>query len=197
MEDERNHRETETTERQTGRKGVLKITLGGGAVTGALEDAEIDAPGTDGFAVLVGHEAGELMKVGEVMDGPGGQELAESDRAEGGVAAAAVEIGRLEIQGAKLREAFGADGGKFVEKLRQRLALRFFVLAFAIKRLEGLRFGMLEDHGGAGNPIGVLGVEEVADDVEGGPGAGAFGGVSPELGEIAEEGVEGRGGAGE
>ena len=166
-------------------------------MTCALEDTEVDAPGTDGFAVLVGHEAGELMKVGEVVDGPGGQELAESYRAECGVAAAAVEIGWLEIQGTKFREVFGADSGKFVEKLRQRFALRFFILPCAIKRLEGLRFAVLEDHSGARNPVGVFGMDEMADDVEGGPCAGALVGVSPELGEIAEEGVEGGGGAGE
>ena len=33
------------------------------------EDSEVDAPGADGFAVLVSEEAGELMKVGEVADG--------------------------------------------------------------------------------------------------------------------------------
>ena len=40
-------------------------------MTGALEDTEVDAPGTDGFAVLMGHEAGELVEVGKVMYGPG------------------------------------------------------------------------------------------------------------------------------
>jgi hypothetical protein len=165
-------------------------------VTGTLEDSEVYAPGTDSFAVLVGQEAGELMKVGEVVDSPGGEKLAESYRAECGVASAAVEIGWLEIQSAKLREAVGADGGKVVEKLRQRFALRFFVLAFAIERLEGLRFAVLKDHGGSRNPVGVLGMDEVANDVEGGPGAGAFGGEGPGIGEIADEGVEGCGCAG-
>jgi hypothetical protein len=35
-----------------------------GAVGGAVEDAEVGAPGTDGFAVLVGHDAGDLVDVG-------------------------------------------------------------------------------------------------------------------------------------
>jgi hypothetical protein len=46
----------------------------GRAVGVALEDAEVDGPGADGLAVLVGHDAGELMQVSEVMGGPSGQE---------------------------------------------------------------------------------------------------------------------------
>ena len=59
-------------------------------MTGALQDTEVDAPGSDGFAVLVGHEAGELVEVSEIVDGPGGEELAKRYRPEGGVAAAPV-----------------------------------------------------------------------------------------------------------
>jgi len=88
-------------------------------VTGALEDTEINAPGTDGFAILVGHEAGELVEVSKVVDRPSGEELAESYRPEDGVAAAAVEIWRLNIQGAELRETGGASCSEFVEQLRQ------------------------------------------------------------------------------
>ena len=114
------------------------------------------------------------MKVREVMGGPGGEELAERNRTEIGVAAAAVEVAGFQLHGAKSGKAFRANGGKFVEQLRQRFALRFFVLPFAIERLESLRFAVLQDHGGAGNPVGMLGMDEVADDIEGGPGAFAF-----------------------
>ena len=65
---------------------------GGGAVGGALEDAEVDGPGADGFAVLVSHDTGELVEMSEVVGGPGGEELGESDGAEGGMAAAEVEL---------------------------------------------------------------------------------------------------------
>src|SRR5262249_44361776 len=74
----------------------------GRAVAGALKDAQKDTPGADGFAVLVGHETGKLMQVGEVVCGPRGQELAESDRPEGGMATAAVEIAGLDVHGAEL-----------------------------------------------------------------------------------------------
>ena len=163
----------------------------------ALENAEVDAPRADGFAVLVSQDAGELMEVGEVVRCPSGEELAEGDGAEGGMAAEAAEVGGLKIHGAESGEAFRADGSEFIKKLREGFALGFFVLAFAIERLEGLRLAVLEDHGGAGNPVGMLGVDEVADDVKGGPGGGAFVGMSEGFGEVAEEGIEGGGRAGE
>ena len=46
-----------------------------GAVAGALEDTEVGGPGADGFAVLMGQGAGDLVDVGEVVDGPCGEEL--------------------------------------------------------------------------------------------------------------------------
>jgi hypothetical protein len=33
-------------------------------VAGALEDAEVGAPGADGFPVLVGQDAGDLVEMG-------------------------------------------------------------------------------------------------------------------------------------
>lgn len=63
----------------------------------ALQDAEVDAPGADGFAVLVGHDSGDLVEVGEVVRGPGGEQLREGDRAEGWVASAAGEVVGLKI----------------------------------------------------------------------------------------------------
>ena len=78
------------------------------------------------------------MKVREVMGGPSGEELAERNRTEIGVAAAAVKVAGFQLHGAESGKAFRANGGKFVEQLRQRFALRFFVLPFAIERFESL-----------------------------------------------------------
>jgi hypothetical protein len=76
------------------------------AVAGALEDAEVGAPGADGFAVLIRHDSRELVKMGEVMTGPGGEKLGQSDYAEGRVAAAAGENLLAEIQGTKFTQVF-------------------------------------------------------------------------------------------
>ena len=45
------------------------------AVAGAVQDAEILAPGAGGFAVLMGHDPGNLVQVGQVVDRPGGEQL--------------------------------------------------------------------------------------------------------------------------
>jgi len=50
-----------------------------GAVAAALEDAEILLPGADGAAVLMGEDARDLVDVGHVVDGPGGEKLGKRD----------------------------------------------------------------------------------------------------------------------
>lgn len=37
-----------------------------------MESAEVGRPGANGFAVLVSEDAGELVEMREVVDGPGG-----------------------------------------------------------------------------------------------------------------------------
>ena len=46
-----------------------------GAVAGALQHAQVFFPGAGGFAVLMGHDSGDLVQVGQVVDGPGGEQL--------------------------------------------------------------------------------------------------------------------------
>ncbi len=41
----------------------------------AVENAEVGAPRAYGLAILVGEDASELMEMGEVMRGPGGEQL--------------------------------------------------------------------------------------------------------------------------
>jgi len=41
----------------------------------ALQDTQINAPWADRLAVLVGHHAGELMQVSQIVDRPGGQKF--------------------------------------------------------------------------------------------------------------------------
>ena len=41
----------------------------------AVEYAKISAPGADGFVVLVGHDARDLMQMRQIVANPGGQEL--------------------------------------------------------------------------------------------------------------------------
>jgi hypothetical protein len=57
-------------------------------VAGAPENAEELDPRTYGFAVLVGHDPGDLVQVGKVVSGPGRKEFGQGDRSEGRMLAA-------------------------------------------------------------------------------------------------------------
>ena len=67
-------------------------------MAGALEHAEIGAPGTYRVAVLVSHDSRDLVKMSEVMNGPGGEKLGQSDHSEGWVSSCAFEILLLQVQ---------------------------------------------------------------------------------------------------
>lgn len=111
--------------------------------------------------------------------------------------AAALEVGGLEIQVAELAEAVGADVGEFVEELVEGFALTLADVSLAVEGGKGVGVAGVEDDPGAGDPVGSVAVDEMADDVEGGPGVGAFVVHGPFGGEIAQERVECGGGAGE
>ena len=146
------------------------------------------------MAELVSHYARKLVQMGEVVGGPGGEELGKRDDTEGGMTAATVEVGGLNIQRAKLGEIGGADAGEFVEQLRKRLALDFSGMAGAIEGHERLCFAGLQDHFGARDPVGAFAVVQVADNLKGAPRIFTFVAMSPRFGEAAEQGVErGRG----
>ena len=117
----------------------LKVTMAGrlGAVAVALEDAEEGGPGADGFAVLVRHDARDLMDVSEVVRSPGGEELGERDGAEGGVATAQSQLIWLKVEGAKIVEGRGAYAGELVEQLRQGFSFALFDVTSTIEGLEG------------------------------------------------------------
>lgn len=157
-----------------------------GAMAGAFQDAEVNAPRADGFAVLVGQEAGELVEVGKIVSGPGGEELREGDRAENGVMAAASEILWLEIQGRESAEVFDAEERELVKQLAEKFAVAFLCRGLAIEGRKELRFTVLQNPFCAREPVGAIAVDQVADDVMDGPGAGAFVLLRPRFGEIAE-----------
>lgn len=145
------------------------------------------------MAVAFGHDTADLEDVSEVVSSPGGEELAQGDRAEDGVGAGEVEVLGLQVEGTKLIEILLAKCGEFVEELVHGFRLCDAELGFPIVGVEGSGRAMLEDYLYAGKPVGLLAVDEVAEDGVRAPGVGAFVGVGPHVGEIAEEGVEGGG----
>jgi hypothetical protein len=163
-------------------------------MTLALEDPEIGAPGADGFAVLVSHYAGKLVEMGKVVRSPGGQKLRQTHRAKDRMAAAAVKVGGLEVQGCKFAKIFRADAREFIEQVSEGLAPNFALVAAPIERLEGPRFAVLKDHLRARNPISAFTVEQVSDNIERSERVFAFVVQNPGVWKIAKKGVEsGRG----
>ena len=67
-------------------------------------------------------------------------------------------------------------------------------LSFSIIGLEGFAGAVVDDYFYAREPVGLLTVDEMAEDGVGAPGARAFGRFGPDAGEIAKEGVEDCGG---
>src|SRR5271167_3130281 len=97
---------------------------------------------------------------------------------------ALVEVGGLEFPGAQFNQVLRAQMGELVQQLRDRFALDLSNMSLAIEGVEGPRLAVPQDDEGAGYPIGTLGVIEMPDHVEGGPGVFAFVGVSEGLGQI-------------
>lgn len=63
-----------------------------GAVAGALQNAEVCAIWADHLAVLVGHDARDLVQMSQVVGRPGREQLRQSHWAEGGMTSTAGEV---------------------------------------------------------------------------------------------------------
>ena len=70
------------------------MPLRSGAVTRALEHAEVSTPRADALAILVRHHAGDLVQVREIVNGPGRQQLRQGDGAQRRMPPAPAEISR-------------------------------------------------------------------------------------------------------
>jgi hypothetical protein len=118
------------------------------------------------------------------MSDPGGEQVRDGDRTEGGVETAAFHVGWLEVQGFQILEVLGslADevfecGGGIAE-------------GFARDGRKGLRVAVFDDEFDAGQPVVAFEIGEVANDVVRVPGVGTFVGRGPGLRQIVEECLE-------
>jgi hypothetical protein len=80
----------------------------------ALEHAEVGVPWANGVAVLVRHDAGYLVQMGEVVDGPCGEELRERDCSEGWMLSWAGKIAGLQVKRLQGGEALASKRGELV-----------------------------------------------------------------------------------
>lgn len=160
-------------------------------MTGALQYAEVDAPGADRFAILVGHYARELMQVREIVDSPSGEQLLQRYRAEGWMLSPPSEVLRLQIEGLKCGETFAAQSGEVFEELLERFRLRLSHLGEAVEGREWLRVAVCEDVMYARYPVVALGEDHVTHDVVWTPGVWAFVASGPGVGQTSQESIEG------
>ena len=86
-----------------------------GAAAGALQDAEVCAVGADDLAILVGHDARNLVQMSQVVGGPSREQFRQSYWAEGRMTSTAGEILRAQIQSAKFDQVLGAYASEFVQ----------------------------------------------------------------------------------
>ena len=109
--------------------------------------------------------------------------------------AALLKIFGAKVQVAELAQTFGPYAGKFIQQLRQRLALDLAHVPQTIERRKRPRLTELQQELRARDPVGAFSVNQMADDPEDGPGVLTFVAVRPGFGQIAEKGVERSGGA--
>ena len=86
-----------------------------------------------------------------------------------------------------------AEARELLEQLGQRFAGALSRLGEAIVAVEGPRLALLEDDASPHDPVGLLAVDEMADDIVGAEGVGALVGAGPFVGKRFEPRCQGRG----
>lgn len=85
------------------------------------------------------------------------------------MAATPSQIFRAKIQRAELIQVFCADTAKFVQQHRQRFSCNLLSMPLTIKGLKGTSLAEFHNHLYPRNPVGTLGMNQMADDVKGAP----------------------------
>ena len=143
-------------------------------MAGTAHDAEEGRPRADRIAILVGHYAGELMKVSEIMRGPGGKELSKCDRSEPLMSARFRQVRRAQLESFERGQILRAEHSEFIEQLFERFAAAFFFLSETVEGIERDGFAVFEDPFGTGHPVGSLPDDEVSNNIESAPAIRAF-----------------------
>ena len=156
----------------------------------AFQHAEKRTEGSNVVAVLVRHDAGDLVEMGQIVRSPGSQQMREREDAEGRVATKQFKLLRLEIQGAQIIKTAGANVSKFVEKLRETFASALLDMSAAIEGIEGFVLAVLKDPARTRHPVKTIGIDEVANNIEDREGFAAFVVVRPGFGKAAQQSIK-------
>src|SRR5213082_3439796 len=89
----------------------------------AVHHREVFAPGAHRLAVLLRHHTGRLCDVTQVVGNPGGQQLAQRDRAKRGMLPLQRELLLGQPPPGERGQVLGAEMGELVEQVAERLAL--------------------------------------------------------------------------
>lgn len=144
--------------------------------------------------VPLGHDTRYLGNVTEIMNYPGSEQLFQGDRAQARVPALQLELGVAEVPGVQQLEVGGAEASELIQQGVERAIDVAIAVAEAVVGSEGNTIARANQQG-AGNPVGLLAIDEVADDVEGAEGIGALVGAGPGVVDTVQHCCEHRGGA--
>jgi hypothetical protein len=106
------------------------------------------------------------------------------------MAASPFEIRRLKIQRAQFVQILTTKAREQIQQLRQRHVRAVALLGEPVERLEGTRLARFQDDLQPRHPVRSLAVNQVTDDVEDGPGAGAFVSMRPRFRQVVKQRLE-------
>ena len=127
------------------------------------------------------------------MGHPCRQVLTQRHHAELRVSAATRQVGLREAQRGQAIQALGPQPAERVEELAERKPFGRGEHRLAIECRKGDGVAMSEHVLDARHPVGALAVNQVPDDVERAPGAGALGCSDPGVGKTEQQRAENRG----
>ena len=115
------------------------------------------------------------------MRGPGRQKLSDSYRAQRRVPAAQFQLRGRQVHRPQAVDTFIAGSSEFVEQGGERFPVGLAELRLAIEGIKGPAVAVLQDDEQARDPIGSLGVDQMANDDVRAPRSGSLGSRGPRL----------------
>src|SRR5262245_57571539 len=138
---------------------------------------QVRAPRPGGTGIAPTHDASDLHEVVQVVSHPGGEELLQGHLAELGMDSGQGELRRSERPASQRLEILTAPPRKQVEPTAERRPVA--QVPKPIERYEAAVRTPVQDDAGARNPIGLLAVDEMADDIDRAPGVRPPGEAGP------------------
>jgi hypothetical protein len=161
-----------TDSSSVGTQGIRCLLGAGRLMVG--EHRQKGLPRAHFLAELLGHNPSDLSEVREVMHDPGCQELAERYASQAGMDAGQFEGGGSQLPGAEQNKIVAAELIEFLEQGAKRATDVASAMPEAVVGLEELVGTFGQDDPGSRDPIRLLAVNQVTDDIEGTECVGTF-----------------------